>query len=266
MSVASTSNGPALSEGTAVAEAHSPTPGDLDSAFRSPARIPDPRTILIVLIVINATVLASTSQILAYTAVLLAVICLATVRPRFALTALSIAAIGTALALAAVAWPLPVLVFVGVIGHWTMRFTATAAFAVYALIAIRPSVLVAALRRVHLPRFVVVPVTVIFRMFPTILREAGAVRDAMTLRGLHPDPLSFLVHPIRTGELLIVPLLTSVIRSGDELTAAALVRGLGRPERPSSVFTLRFTSADVLLGLAGLGLIVLAVTTGGRAG
>ncbi|MCS4592285.1 energy-coupling factor transporter transmembrane protein EcfT [Brevibacterium sediminis] len=244
----------------------SPSRVDLDSTFRSSAKVPDPRTIIIVLLIINATVLASTSQILAYAAVLLAVVCLATVRPRYALTALTVAAIGTGIALAAGIWPNPVFVFAGVIGHWTMRFTATVAFAVYALIAIRPTVLVAALRRARCPRFIVVPVTVIFRMFPTILREAAAVRDAMTLRGLHPDPLSFLAHPIRTGELLIIPLLTSVIRSGDELTAAALVRGLGRPERPSSVYDLRFSVADLLLGLAGVGLLTLALTTGGRAG
>ncbi|WP_181274477.1 energy-coupling factor transporter transmembrane component T [Brevibacterium oceani] len=245
-----------------TAEAALPSIADVEAVFRSPARVPDPRTILTVLLIINATVLASTAQIVAYAALLLAVICLYTVRPRYGLIALAIAALGTGLALAGQAWPTPVLAFLGVIGHWTARFTATAAFAVYALTAIRPSVLVASLRAARFPRFVIVPITVIFRMFPTILREAGAVRDAMTLRGLHPGPLPFVAHPIRTGELLIVPLLSSVIRSGDELTAAALVRGLGRPERPTSVFALRFSIADVILGLAGAGLIVLALTTG----
>lgn len=43
---------------------------------------------------------------------------------------------------------------------------------------------VAAMERVHAPQGLVIPVSVVFRFFPTVKEEYAAIRDAMKMRGI----------------------------------------------------------------------------------
>lgn len=83
----------------------------------------------------------------------------------------------------------------------------------------------AAMRRMHLPDKIVIPLSVIFRFFPTIGEENAAISDAMRMRGIRFGGK----HPGRMLEYRLVPLMISIIKIGDELSAAALTRGLGAP-------------------------------------
>ncbi|XCB29458.1 hypothetical protein RQN30_09580 [Arcanobacterium hippocoleae] len=52
-------------------------------------------------------------------------------------------------------------------------------------------------------------------------------------------------------QYLVVPLLAGVVRIADDLTAAAVIRGLGSTERPFALYPLKIRSADImLLGIA----------------
>lgn len=42
---------------------------------------------------------------------------------------------------------------------------------------------VAAMERMHIPQKIVIPVSVVFRFFPTVREEYAAIRDAMKMRG-----------------------------------------------------------------------------------
>ncbi len=81
----------------------------------------------------------------------------------------------------------------------------------------------------------------------------------MALRGLRPGPLSLLRHPWRSIQLLLIPLIFTIVRSGDELAAAALVRGLGSPARPTSAVALRFGLQDAIVLAVPLVLAITAV-------
>ena len=70
------------------------------------------------------------------------------------------------------------------------------------------SAFVAAMERLHLSQKIVVPFAVMFRFFPTIAEEYRSIQDAMRLRGIG----------LRCGP---------VVKIGDELSAAAVTRGLG---------------------------------------
>ena len=54
-------------------------------------------------------------------------------------------------------------------------------------------------------------------------------------------------HPLDGIEKLVVPVLAASARSADELSAAALIRGLGSGGRPTIVDRLRFGAADAVL-------------------
>ena len=84
---------------------------------------------------------------------------------------------------------------------------------------------VAAMERMHVSQKIVIPMSVVFRLFPTIGEEYAAIRDAMKLRGI-----SNFREPVKMIEYRVVPLLISLANIGDELSAAALTKGLGGPD------------------------------------
>jgi energy-coupling factor transport system permease protein len=240
------------------------TPADVAQALTPPRGTADPRSAGVAILVINALALGTGSDLVMAATVAVAVAALAATRPRLALSIVVLDAVCAAVVL----W-LPALLpgaltsLVAVAAYWTIRFSATVSIGLFAILTIRASALVAALRRLRVPRVIVIPAAVIVRMFPAILREVRAIGDAMSLRGLRPGPTAFALHPVRTGEMLLVPLLSAVVRAGDELTAAALVRGLGRPETPTTVTRLRFGLADAVLLTALAALIACALLPAG---
>lgn len=84
---------------------------------------------------------------------------------------------------------------------------------------------IGAMERMHITEKIVIPMSVIFRFFPTINEEYQAIRDAMKMRGIRFGGKN----PFLMLEYRLVPLMVSVVKIGDELSAAALTRGLGAP-------------------------------------
>ena len=78
---------------------------------------------------------------------------------------------------------------------------------------------VAAMKRMGVPESIVIPVSVVFRFFPTVKEEYNSINHAMKMRGI-----SFAGDPINMLEYHIVPLMVSIAKIGEELSAAALSR------------------------------------------
>ena len=89
---------------------------------------------------------------------------------------------------------------------------------------------------------IVIPMSVIFRFFPTISEEYQAIRDAMKMRGIRFGGKN----PFLMVEYRLVPLMVSVVKIGDELSAAALTRGLGAPVKRTNVCQIGFHFQDVI--------------------
>ncbi len=83
---------------------------------------------------------------------------------------------------------------------------------------------VAAMDSLHIPKSFTVPVSVMFRFFPTIKEEYSAIRDAMRLRNI-----GSWRNPVEMLEYRMVPLLMGLLSIGNELSASALTRGLDAP-------------------------------------
>ncbi|MDD3394403.1 MAG: energy-coupling factor transporter transmembrane component T [Anaerotignum sp.] len=69
------------------------------------------------------------------------------------------------------------------------------------------------LDKMHFPDEGLIPFLVLFRFFPTIKEEAGAISDAMKLRGLNYGLGSLIKKPVKTIEYLYVPLLYSMVKA-----------------------------------------------------
>lgn len=95
---------------------------------------------------------------------------------------------------------------------------------------------VAVMWKLRLPQTAIIPLSVVFRYFPTIKEEWASIRAAMKMRGIHIS----LEH-------IMVPLLMSAVNVSEELSAAALCRGLDSPEPHTSLVQVRFRFSDVLV-------------------
>ena len=110
------------------------------------------------------------------------------------------------------------------------------------------SELVAALQRMHIPQAVTVPLAVMFRYFPTAIAEQRAINDAMRMRGVRfgGGKASELF------EYRVVPLMTNSVRIADELSQAALTRGLGAGKHRTSIAHIGFHAVDLVMILVCL--------------
>ena len=223
---------------------------------------PDPRTVLLFVLVANLLALGpmTTAGVVFAEAVALGLLLLSR-RLRTAAACAVVFVIAWALLELLLAWPSGVSAIAAAIGFWTMRFTVCVTVGAFALAVLRPAEVVAALRAMRVPQAIVIPFAVLVRMIPAVAREARAIAEAMALRGVRPSPAGLLLHPVAGCQLLLIPLLMTVIRGGDEFAAAGILRGLGAPGRPTSLVRLRFRAADA--GLLACALEVIAAAAAG---
>ena len=100
-----------------------------------------------------------------------------------------------------------------------------------------------AMQKMHIPDGVTISLAVVMRFFPTIAEEYRSIRDAMKMRGIAFGKGNV----VRMIEFRMIPLLFSCVNIGDELSAAAITRGLGGKVKRTSVVTLKLQSADYLM-------------------
>jgi energy-coupling factor transport system permease protein len=115
-----------------------------------------------------------------------------------------------------------------IIGLWVVRSTRVGEF-------------YAAMLAWRLPRQAIIPLTVVFRYFPTVREEWESIRSAMRMRGITA------VAPLKMVEYAYVPLLFSASSIADELSAAALSRGIDNPCRHTSLTKIGFKAADAVI-------------------
>jgi energy-coupling factor transporter transmembrane protein EcfT len=166
--------------------------------------------------------------------------------------------------MAAVGWLLPL--------WWTSRFTAILSLACTFLIRFTvaigvgmhliattsPTDLHTAFRAWKVPRAIAVTVAVMLRFFPVVAGEAAAVRDAMRLRGL-AGAGGFLRHPVLSIERFTIPMIASSLRASEDLSASAILRGLGSRRKPTAMNPPRFGRPDGVLAAVVAMLAIAAV-------
>lgn len=134
------------------------------------------------------------------------------------------------------------------------RFLAGMAFAYYVFASTTVSEFITAMKRMHMPDALTIPLSVMFRFFPTLAEESSSIRDAMRLRGvgLGGAKGGLLSH----FEYVIVPLMMSTVRIGDELSAASLTKGLDAGNPRTHICRVGMGVADWLLVAASAAMLV----------
>ncbi len=101
---------------------------------------------------------------------------------------------------------------------------------------------IASMERMHISDKLTIPLAVIFRFFPTISEEYNAISDAMRMRQIRLGKCG----PLALLEYRIIPLMISIVKIGDELSAAALTRGLDNPGKRTSICDIGFHIQDII--------------------
>lgn len=113
----------------------------------------------------------------------------------------------------------------------------------YLLASTSVSEFMTSLERMHIPPKVVIPLSVIFRFLPTVQEEYTSINDAMRMRGIS-------LGGGKAGDILeyrLVPLMICSVKIGEELSAAALTRGLGAPVNRTNICQIGLGLLDILL-------------------
>ena len=107
--------------------------------------------------------------------------------------------------------------------------------------------LIVGLRQLHIPQKLIVAISVTLRYFPAIREEIGHIRDAMKLRN---------IRGFSRLECTVMPLMVSATETAEELSAAAVTRGIENPARKTSAVSLRLMPADLTGMLLALALLI----------
>lgn len=133
-----------------------------------------------------------------------------------------------------------------------LRFTPSVVMGYFMVTTTTVSEFSGAMERLHLPPQITIPLSVMFRFFPTVAEEWRLIGDAMRMRGVRfgGGKISAMV------TYRIVPMMICSLKIGEELSQAALTRGLGAPVRRTNICRLGFHVQDVIFLLICLGAFV----------
>ncbi len=119
----------------------------------------------------------------------------------------------------------------------------------------------AAMERMHIPKQIIIPLSVMFRFFPTIKEESSSINDAMRMRGISFGKSRGGI--ISLMEYRLVPLFISCIKIGEELSCSALTRGLGSPTKRTNICKIGFTYIDAFYMFFSITTLLLLIYTKG---
>jgi energy-coupling factor transport system permease protein len=128
----------------------------------------------------------------------------------------------------------------------------------YTIVTTKVSEFIASMEKSNVPKYVIIPLSVIFRYIPSVYEEINSITDAMKMRGFG---LTFksLKSPLKLVEFYMIPILISAVKTADELSAASLTRGLSNPQKRTHLISVSFNKFDylfILFAILGLGVYI----------
>lgn len=118
----------------------------------------------------------------------------------------------------------------------------------YLLSTTTVSEFIASMERMHVPNAITIPMSVMFRLFPTVIEEFGSIGAAMKMRDIR-------IGGKNAGKIVeyrIIPLVICSVNIGNELSAAALTRGLGGNVKRTNICEIGFHAQDIILLIAAI--------------
>ena len=103
---------------------------------------------------------------------------------------------------------------------------------------------ISAMQTMKFPNAVAISFIVILRYMPTLREDYGYLKDSLKIRGIRTSGIEFFIHPIRSLEFMIVPILFRSIRVAEELSTSVLLRGIENYKNRTNIYPLKFTKID----------------------
>ena len=119
----------------------------------------------------------------------------------------------------------------------------TVILARYIVKSTKVSEFLTAMNKMHVSDKITIPISVIFRFFPTVVEESRAINDAMRMRGIEMGANK----ASEALEYRMVPLIASCSIIGEELSAAAMTRGLDVGKKRSCIWKIKFRFLDWII-------------------
>ncbi|MBE6464940.1 MAG: energy-coupling factor transporter transmembrane protein EcfT [Eggerthellaceae bacterium] len=123
------------------------------------------------------------------------------------------------------------------------RFLPSILMAAYLMTTTTVSEFTAAMQRMHVTEKITIPLSVMFRFFPTVADEAASINCAMRMRDIRFGGRNMA----KTVEYRMVPLMTCCVKIGEELSAAALTRGLGGVVERTNICRIGLKAQDIIV-------------------
>ncbi len=125
----------------------------------------------------------------------------------------------------------------------------------YTLSSTTVSEFIAAMHKMHIPQQITIPMSVMFRFFPTVLEEFSSINTAMKMRDIRIGGK----HAGKLLEYRLIPLMVCSVNIGSELSAAALTRGLGTTVKRTNICKIGFHVQDIVILLSLLIVYILLI-------
>ena len=126
----------------------------------------------------------------------------------------------------------------------------------YTIASTKVSEFISAMEKSNVPKEIIIPLSVVFRYIPSIIEEIKSITNAMKMRGFGLTVKSFK-NPLKLIEFYMVPILISAVKTSDELSAASLTRGLSNPKKRTHLVDTEFSKLDYsLLLISVIGFLI----------
>ena len=106
---------------------------------------------------------------------------------------------------------------------------------------------VCAMRKAHISEKVIIPSMVVIRFFPTVGEDLRQITGQMKLRGVLNTEGNILSFPVKYLEYVLMPVLMNAASAADDLSAAALTKGLGIEGEHTCMTEIGLRSTDYLV-------------------
>lgn len=125
---------------------------------------------------------------------------------------------------------------------------------------------IAVFQKLPIPKNIILILIVMIRFTPTVAGEFSSIREAMKVRGFIGDFRKVILHPLKTFEYGVVPIIFRSIKVGDELAAASIVKGVDNPCKKESYYSSKLTYIDHIILIISFAIGIIGIFFSGGIG
>lgn len=137
-------------------------------------------------------------------------------------------------------------------------------FASFMIATTKVSEMIASLQKINIPKYIITPTVIVLRFFPSLREEFRCIINAMKIRGIYFNLKNIIFHPLCLCEYIIVPMIVRLSIVSDELSAAAVSRGIDSEIQRTSLYDVKYHLIDLIFVILFVVLTIFTFMGGGK--